>query len=246
MASQSRFLRAIGAERLVPHSKTLRTTGRGIFQPTATTSFLLKEAKKRIKPGMKILDLGCGWGIIGLELALELQGDGDIYLSDKSKEAADAARENTLSLGLNCLVAHGSLLEPWVGKVFDLIVCDVSGISNQIPILDIWFDGVPCETGTNGLALMQVIIENAKLHLRDSNSAILIPLISLSDTTSALRLMEDNFSRVNLISENMWSIEIPKVADQIQMESLRKQNVVSFTSIGNIFQFTTLIYELRS
>lgn len=245
MKATSRFLRALGAENLLPFSEELRTSGEGIFQPTATTSFLLKEAKKRISSGMRVLDLGCGWGIIGLELALDPNREVSVCLSDQSKEAVDAAKFNASILQLNARAVNGSLFEPWVDEVFDLIVCDVSGISDQIPMLSSWFEGVPCETGANGLALVKIIIENAKSHLRDSNSSIIIPLISLSDTAAGLRQMQANFSRVTLLSENQWSWRIPQISDQVEMESLKEKNLVSFTSNGESFQFTTQIYELR-
>ncbi|HUW88513.1 MAG TPA: methyltransferase [Candidatus Paceibacterota bacterium] len=245
MTTTSRFLRALGAENLLPFSDELRTSGEGVFQPTATTSFLLKEAKRRIAPGMRVLDLGCGWGIIGLELALDPNREVSVCLSDQSREAVEAAKYNASILHLGEIAVNGSLFEPWVDEVFDLIVCDVSGISDQIPMLDTWFEGVPCETGADGLALVKVIIENAKSHLRDSNSSVLIPLISLSDTAAGLRLMRANFSRVTLLSENQWSLRIPKVDDQVEMESLKEKNLVSFTSNGESFQFTTQIYELR-
>ena len=50
-----------------------------VFFPTATTSFLIRDAKKFINKKMDILDLGCGSGIIAI-LASKLQKNKKKYL----------------------------------------------------------------------------------------------------------------------------------------------------------------------
>ena len=44
-----------------------------VFNPTATTTFLIRDAKKIINKKMDILDLGCGSGIIAI-IANKIQG----------------------------------------------------------------------------------------------------------------------------------------------------------------------------
>ena len=45
-----------------------------VFNPTATTSFLIRDAKKIINKKMDILDLGCGSGIIAI-IVNKIQGN---------------------------------------------------------------------------------------------------------------------------------------------------------------------------
>ncbi len=40
-----------------------------VFIPTGTSEILIEAAKKIIRPKKKILDLGCGSGIVGISIA---------------------------------------------------------------------------------------------------------------------------------------------------------------------------------
>ncbi len=75
----------------------------------------------RIKPGTKVLDVGCGYGIIGLFAALD--GAGSVHLTDNNLLAVAAARE-TLALNhiTNSDVFAGDLFDPIVPNTYDLIL----------------------------------------------------------------------------------------------------------------------------
>ena len=42
---------------------------KNVFKPTGTSQIMIEAAKKIINPKKKILDLGCGSGIIGISIA---------------------------------------------------------------------------------------------------------------------------------------------------------------------------------
>ena len=83
------------------------------------TEMLLDTAQ--IPPGAKVLDAGCGYGIIGLFAAVN--GAGMVHLVDNNLLAVAASRE-TLSLNRikNAQVFAGDLLNPVFPDKYDLIL----------------------------------------------------------------------------------------------------------------------------
>ena len=69
-----------------------------VFIPTGTSEILIEAAKKIIKPKKKILDLGCGSGIVGISIAKYLKRNTKIYFSDISKHACKNTEFNCLKL----------------------------------------------------------------------------------------------------------------------------------------------------
>jgi len=92
-------------------------------------------SKEHIDPGTKTLinslewnkcraplDLGCGYGPIGLIIADELR-ETIVRMSDVNHRAVELARKNAELNGLtNIRIEEGEDFLPWEGEVFDLIV----------------------------------------------------------------------------------------------------------------------------
>lgn len=70
----------------------------------------------------RVLDLGCGWGPIGLAVAKSLPS-ARVVLTDVNQRAVRLARKNLERNGVrNAEVRLGSLFEPLQGETFDLIL----------------------------------------------------------------------------------------------------------------------------
>jgi methylase of polypeptide subunit release factors len=245
MAASSRTLRALGASALAEHSQILETEGNGVFQPTATTAALIQVAKPLIaNSNCDLLDLGCGWGIIGLELKSQAPNQIALYMSDASETAVAAAIYNADQLNFEADARKGSVFEPWGDTTFDLIVSDISGVSNQVPIIDSWFDGIPCDTGPDGLDLVRQVIINARYHVKNENSIIIMPIISLSNVKKAEKLMFENYRSVEKILRRSWSWEIIDPSHVEKMQYLMENEHVLFSKNGNTFEFYTEVYKL--
>jgi 16S rRNA G1207 methylase RsmC len=69
----------------------------------------------------RVLDLGCGWGAVGVAAAKSAR-DGQVVLTDVNRRAARLARQNVERNGVrNAEVRVGSLFEPVLGDTFDVI-----------------------------------------------------------------------------------------------------------------------------
>jgi 16S rRNA (guanine1207-N2)-methyltransferase len=74
-----------------------------------------------IGPGNTVLDLGCGWGAIGLAAAA-MAPDGHVYLVDPNERAVALAKENAARNGLsNVTVLQGEGTEPVRSLALDVV-----------------------------------------------------------------------------------------------------------------------------
>ncbi|MFI5413436.1 MAG: class I SAM-dependent methyltransferase [Candidatus Lutacidiplasmatales archaeon] len=119
-----------------PHARSVRTQRRFLYQGELL-SFMVDSgifASHGLDPGTallienlaprrtdRILDLGCGWGAIGVAAAKSAP-DGRVVLTDVNRRAARLARENLARNRIpNAEVRVGSLFEPVADEAFDLI-----------------------------------------------------------------------------------------------------------------------------
>jgi release factor glutamine methyltransferase len=93
-----------------------------VLIPRLDTETLCEAALKRLRPGMRALDLCTGSGILAVTFALEVPGL-DVTGADVSFEALEVARENGEALGASVAWARGDLFGA-VSGAFDLIACN--------------------------------------------------------------------------------------------------------------------------
>ena len=100
-----------------------------VLDPRPESELIVEVTKDRLFDGMKVLDLGCGSGCIGLSLYHE-NPEIKLFLSDFSDKALNVAKENSKNLGYNCNFFHSNLFEKIEGK-FDLIVANLPYIEKE-------------------------------------------------------------------------------------------------------------------
>lgn len=115
-----------------PRERVLRLLYRGRILKLFTSSGVF--ASEGLDPGTqllvenlvlqgneRLLDLGCGWGPIGVAAALSLT-EGSVLMVDVNRRALDLARRNAKETGLtNVEVRAGSLFVPVEDEQFDVI-----------------------------------------------------------------------------------------------------------------------------
>ena len=117
----------------------------------------------------KILDLGCGSGVIGLTLKSFFK-DADITLTDISDEALQVARENTSNLNLDV----NFIKSDWFSNVkvdkYDVIVSNPPYIKTDEEIEEIVKNNEPALAlygGADGLDCYRKILKDINKYLKD-------------------------------------------------------------------------------
>lgn len=112
----------------------------------------------RIAPGEAALDLGCGTGYYGLDLAR--RGAGRVRLTDIDPAAVAAARANARRLGLAVEARVGDFFRPVPRERFDVVVANLPQCPAPRPIaLARW-------GGRDGLRHLRRLAREAPRHLR--------------------------------------------------------------------------------
>jgi methylase of polypeptide subunit release factors len=190
----------------------------GVFVPNTTTELLINTVRKTISKPVKMLDLGCGIGVVGLSLWLEGLLKEPVYASDLSMLSVSCSQENFRRYECEADIRCGALFEPWADEKFDVIVDDISGISQDVASISPWFSGVPCDTGRDGTDLVLDILRNSSKHLSE-DGYFFFPVLSLSNVDAILKEAKENFALVKLIKRQEWPL--PKELEE-HMPLLKK------------------------
>lgn len=218
-------------------------TGRGVFFPTQTSELLIRAARQAISRPSKVLDLGCGMGVCGLVLGKLGLAAEPVYLSDLSPEAIPLALQNARGLHLNAVVRQGSLFDPWEREHFDVIVGDVSGVSEEVAKLSPWFpEGVSCGTGRDGTALIGEVLRQAPRFL-NPKGFLLFPVLSLSDEGKILEEAHRRFREVSLVAHQLWFLPEQMEKSFERLEPLLKEGIIRLEHKFGRWLWSTSVYK---
>jgi release factor glutamine methyltransferase len=220
-------------------------SSKGVFSPNTTTDLLISAVKKTVTEPKKTLDLGCGTGIVGLSLFLEGLAKEPLFASDFSEQAVLSSKENFKIYGCDAEVLCGSLFEPWEGKKFEVIIDDISGISQELAKISPWFEGVPCETGRDGTDLVLTIINNSSRYLLD-DGYFFFPVLSLSNVGNILKRARESFYSVELIERQEWPLPKELEAHKTLLKELSKNSSIALEERFGMFLCYTEIYLARN
>ena len=210
----------------------------GVFIPTGTSGVLFNAVKNYIaKPG-KILDLGCGSGLIGLSLFKVGKADKPLYASDISKKATENVKQNAAIHNCPVVARVGSIFEPWEGEKFDYIINDVSGVARDAAKLSGWFKDIPCDSGSDGTDLVIEVIKKAAGYL-NPRGRLFFPIISFSNKAKILKTANMNFTNVVCLARQEWPLPKEMYEHRAALINLKKDSCAEFIEkFGMIIWFT--------
>ena len=182
---------------------------KSVFKPNLTTFLSFAVARKKVKKNIKILDLGCGNGVIGILLFKEKKIH-KIYASDISKSAIKNALYNYKKNKIKYDLRQGSLFTPWSKGInqnkFDYIISDVSAISSLVAKKSTWFkNNIPCDTGKDGTKFTIKVIKESKNFL-NKKGKLQIAILSLSNRKKIFNYAKINFKKIKVEGVSNWFV----------------------------------------
>ena len=213
-----------------------------VFRPNLTTDLLVKGAREVIaKSSIKVttyLEIGCGSGHITAQIADELSSCQTVMLTDVSVDAIREAELNLRDVALSGLTFVVSDCFSSVTGRFDLIICDVAAISENVNKFFDWYDGVKCESGPSGTDLICRTISEIHEYINEGGLFV-FPIISLSNKAETLSEARKAFKTVEKIGCKKWPL--PQLNDLSKEELLqvaKKNNLIIQETSGMLVATT--------
>ena len=214
-----------------------------VFTPTGTSKVLVEAIIENVKEKKKILDLGCGCGAIGLSLFKNNIVKEPIYASDISKEAVSNFTINSEKYNCKSIVKQSHLLNEWEEGQFEMIVCDVSAISEEVAKFSNWFDVTSCKTGADGSELMKEIFENVEKYIKKPGH-FYFPIISLSNVDFIREYSFSKFKNIKKIKRFNWPLPEEMLKHFKTLKELKEKKFVDFKEVLGMVICYTDVYEV--
>ena len=212
-----------------------------VFAPNLTSKLSYEVSLSNIKNNYKVLDLGCGSGVLGIMIKKSFKNI-EIFSSDIDVNAIKNTKKNFKKNKIEGDIRTSDLFDNWRNEKFDYIINDVSGISNKIATKSPWFKNiVPCDTGLDGTRLSSQIIKKSKKYLK-KNGIIQIPLISLSNVDKTILMAKKYYKYVKIKKSIDWFLPVELEYLKKEMLLLKKKNLISFKEkFGKIICNTSIL-----
>ena len=221
-----------------------------VFIPTQTTRYLYKATEKYIskRKNLSLADMGTGNGIIGISLYKNLRNIKNLHFSDISKEAISICKKNTITNKIkdsNITFLVSNVFSNFQKEKFDIIINDISGISEKVAKISPWFRDIPCSSGKNGTDLTLQFLNNYKNFL-NKKGMIFFPIISLCNEKQIINFLEKKKINYRIISTNIWPLPKSMYRYKKELNILKKKKIISFDEKFNLIIATTKILMIRN
>ena len=169
-----------------------------VLDPRPESELIIDVTKNLLFDGMRVLDLGCGSGCIGLSLYKE-NSNITLVLADFSKKALSLSKKNAEELKADCELIFSDLFSNIQTK-FDLIVTNLPYIAKEdfcyLQREIILYE--PHEAlygGRSGLDIIKLFLNGVNRHL-NKNGIFVIEFGKEQDFLLKEELLRSNFNKV--------------------------------------------------
>lgn len=193
--------------------REFRTDSRALIPRPETeelVEFALQMAPRR--QGMRVLDMGCGSGIIGITLALELaKQQPEVVMADISEAALSLALENATALGARVKTYRSDLFTAWdtpaEGAVqppdlFNLVLANLPYVpEGEAVSAEVQHDpATALYGGPDGLDIVRRFVKDALPHL--DNGALVMLEVGHDQGEATRALMEElGYTRTRVLTD---------------------------------------------
>jgi SAM-dependent methyltransferase len=212
-----------------------------VFHPTGTSDEIIAAVSDNIACPGKILDLGCGSGVVGFALHILGKSEGPLYASDLSADAAILLEDNAKDLGIPVVARHGSIFAPWEDESFDYIVDDISGIAEDVAEISPWFSKTSCRSGKDGSDLVIEAITEAPNYLNEGGK-FFFPILSLSNSHKIIEAASDTFTKVQRVAHKEWRLPDDMKSHIDLLVDLRAKGLIHFEEKYGWLLWSTDVY----
>ena len=219
-----------------------------VFKPTETTKFLLEAIIKKFpRRKVKVLDLGCGSGVVGIYLLKKYKNITQMTFADISEKAIINTKENCKVNNISkkkLQFFKSSVFDGIKDLKFDVIINDISGISYKIAKISKWFKNVPCESGDDGTRLTLNVLKNFKSFL-NTNGSMFFPIISLSNEKKVSSYLKKIKIKTKMISINKWPIPKNMYKHSSMLGNLKNTRKIYYEKKFGLIIANTKIFQLK-
>ena len=193
-----------------------------------------------VRPGERVLELGCGTGL--LAIAAAKQGAGHVVAVDLDGQALDAAVKNAQLNGLSgCIEARaGSWYEAVKsGERFDVIIATPPQTPGPRPF-------GPRYGGADGAKHLMAVVEGAPARLDPERGRLWMVAITIANVPEVMRRLRERFAKVDIMGETQRPFT-PREYDDLDpglfeyLEALRARGISDFhEAFGGEYVFRNL------
>lgn len=211
---------------------------RGVHVPPSSTVEL--AGRLDIQPGERVLELGCGSGI--LSIAAAKMGAGRVVAVDIDPLALESAVENARLNGLSerIDVRAGSWFEAVrTGELFDVVIATPPQTPGMRPF-------GPRFGGTDGTRHLLAVVDGAPARLDPDRGRLWIMAISIANIPKLLTQLRERFNRVDIVGESQRPFTPQEYNEMDEglfdyLESLRSRGMSDFhEAFGGEYVFRNL------
>ena len=212
------------------------------FTPTQTTTSIINASLNLINDGDKILDLGCGCGIVAIIIAKLNDKSVSLCASDISNTVNEIVTLNSEKHNVEIEVRKSDIFSSWSGSKFDTIINDISGVAEEVANISPWFNNISCDTGAGGDNLINKVLEESPDFLNE-NGKLIFPVISFSNENKILNLADEIYGNVKLLKKDYWPAPKELLDNISLLRKLKKEGLILFDEkFGSVIGYTA-VYE---